>query len=131
MITGIVTEQYDAVIELSLFGSRQQKERFDAVIDTGFNGWLTLPPAMIREFGLRWRRRGLAYLADGSSRFYDIYAAEIFWNRHRIQVDVDECDTTPLIGMRLLDGHDVRIWVGKQGRVEIRRWRNGTEKSRP
>ena len=124
MIIGVVTKQFDAVIGLSLIGSRQQRERCDAVIDTGFNGWLTLPPTMIRDLGLRWRRRGLAYLADGSSSFYDIYAAEILWDRRRIRIDVDECDTTPLIGMRLLDGHDVRLTVRRGGRVEIRRLPN-------
>lgn len=123
MITGIITEQFDAVIRLSILGSRGQKERCDAVIDTGFNGWLTLPPTMIRELGLRWRRRGLAYLADGSSRFYDIYAAEILWDRRRLSVDVDECNTTPLVGMRMLDDHEVRMLVQPDGRVEIRRHR--------
>ena len=128
MMTGIVTDQYEAVIGLSVIGSQKQRERFEAVIDTGYNGWLTLPPAMIRDLGLRWRRRGLADLADGSSRYYDVYAGEVLWDRRRLSIDIDECDTVPLVGMRLLDGHEVRMLVRKQGHVEIRRWK---QKSSP
>ena len=123
MMTGVVTDQYEAVIGLSAIGSQKQRERFEAVIDTGYNGWLTLPPAMIRDLGLRWRRRGLADLADGSSRYYDVYAGECLWDRRLLSIDIDECDTVPLIGMRLLDGHEVRMLVRKQGSVKIRRWR--------
>ncbi|MBT9161314.1 MAG: hypothetical protein AAGB97_09515 [Dehalococcoidia bacterium] len=40
MITGKVTANREAVIELEVVGSNQRKEKVEAVIDTGFNGYL-------------------------------------------------------------------------------------------
>ena len=44
MIEGVVNAAYEAVIRLSLRGPSGQAREIDAVIDTGFNGFLTLPP---------------------------------------------------------------------------------------
>lgn len=66
MIRGVVTEDYDAIVRLVVIGSRGQKERIEAVVDTGFDGWLSLPLSMIRDLELPWFRRGRASLADGS-----------------------------------------------------------------
>ena len=42
MIIGKVTANREAVIELEIIGSNQRKENVEAIIDTGFNGYLTL-----------------------------------------------------------------------------------------
>ena len=44
MIERSVNAAYEAVISLSLRGPSGQAQEIDAVIDTGFNGFLTLPP---------------------------------------------------------------------------------------
>ena len=47
MITGRVMAQREAVVRLVILDMAQQPHNVDAVIDTGFNGFLTLPRAMV------------------------------------------------------------------------------------
>jgi predicted aspartyl protease len=58
MITGVVTPFHQATIRLIVRGPTGQAQEIDAVIDTGFDGALSLPPADIAALSLPWRRRG-------------------------------------------------------------------------
>ena len=89
------------------------------VIDTGFNGWISLPSTLISQLDLPWRRRGRAELADGSGIIFDIYEANVISDSQNSQVSVDEIDATPLIGMSLLDRHELTIQVWPGGSVKI------------
>jgi predicted aspartyl protease len=42
MITGIVNRDFEAIIPLSVYDSDGKIYRQDAIVDTGFNGWLSL-----------------------------------------------------------------------------------------
>jgi predicted aspartyl protease len=57
MITGLVTSFYQATIRLIVRGPTGQAQEVEAVIDTGFDGALSLPSADIAALGLPWRRR--------------------------------------------------------------------------
>ena len=46
MIVGTVRRR-EAVIRLTLRGFRGRQQVIEAVIDSGYTGWLTLPPAVI------------------------------------------------------------------------------------
>jgi len=61
------------------------------VIDTGFNGSFTLPPGLIASLGLPWLCQQQGILADGNVQIFDVYS--------------------PLIGMALLQGCELRIQV--------------------
>lgn len=119
MINGRVTVYREAVISLSVKGSEDQYREIDAVIDTGFNGFLTLPASLIQELGLVWRRRGRAMLADGSESLFDIYEATITWDGRPRRIAVDEVNSDPLIGMSLLYGYELTVQVVDGGRVVI------------
>ena len=119
MITGYVTVYREAVISLSVQGSEGQSREIDAVIDTGFNGFLTLPASLIQELGLVWRRRGRAMLADGSDSLFDIYEAIVTWDDRSRRIAVDEVNSDPLIGMSLLYGYELTVQVIDGGRVVI------------
>ena len=45
MIEGKVNADYEAVIALALHGQAGQARELEVVIDTGYNGFLSLPPA--------------------------------------------------------------------------------------
>ena len=66
MIEGVVNAAYEPVVTLSVQGPSGQSQEIEAVIDTGFTGFLTVTPAMVTELGLRYRSRGWATLADGA-----------------------------------------------------------------
>ena len=119
MINGHVTVYREAVISLSVEGSEGQSKEIDAVIDTGFNGFLTLPASLVQELGLVWRRRGRAMLADGSESLFDIYEATITWDGRPRRIAVDEVNCDPLIGMSLLYGYELTVQVVDGGRVVI------------
>lgn len=66
MITGVVTDDRQAVIHLTVRGPAGQEQVIEAIIDTGFDGWLSLLSSLVAGLDLVWRRRGRALLADGS-----------------------------------------------------------------
>jgi predicted aspartyl protease len=60
MISGLVTGDGQAVIHLTVRGPTGQEQDIEAVIDTGFDGWLSLPSSIIASLNLVWRQRGRA-----------------------------------------------------------------------
>ena len=67
MMTGQVNAYREAVVSLVVRGPANVGREIDAVVDTGFNGFLTLPASLIHELGLVWRRRGRAVVITGGS----------------------------------------------------------------
>ena len=121
MIIGVVNAQTEATIHLPVRAADGREQQMEAILDTGFNGSLTLPPAMIAGLGLRWRTRGLVTLANGTEDYCDIYAATVIWDGRPRNILVEAADTDPIVGMALLYGHDLHIQVVEGGRVVIER----------
>ncbi len=117
MITGVVKSD-EACIRLKVNGTRGEQE-FEAVIDTGYTGALTLPPKWVTALGLKWQSVDRGTLADGSECLIDVYEAAVVWDGRPRRILVDETDTAPLIGMGLLNGYELRIQVRPNGRVTI------------
>ena len=120
MITGVVTPLDQATIHLTVHGPTGLAQEIEAVIDTGFDGALTLPPAHIAALGLPWRRRGRAMLADGKESLFDIYEASVLWDGAPRRVAVDAAAIDPLIGMRLLHGYELTLQEVVGGQVLIK-----------
>jgi clan AA aspartic protease len=119
MIAGTVNADYEAVIRLRVQGPSGLAHEVDAIIDTGFNGFLTLPPALVTALGLARLSRGRALLANGSEELFDIYGVTVLWDGQQRYVEADTVDTSPLVGMSLLDGYDLHIQVADGGQVTI------------
>lgn len=119
MIVGTVTAEGEAVIELAVRGPEGETRQIRAVIDTGFDGWLTLPASLVTAMRLQWRSRGRAMLADGSDSVFDTYEASVVWDGVPRRVSVDEVDVAPLVGMSLLRGYELTIAVVEGGSVIV------------
>ena len=91
----------------------------ETVLDTGFNGALTLPSATILQLGLPWASRASVALADGSIGEFDVYDATVIWDGVPRSITVDVMDTAPLLGMRLLVGYDLRARVLNGGQATL------------
>jgi clan AA aspartic protease len=102
MITGIVNARREAVVRLIIRGTLGQTHEFEAVIDTGFTGFLTLPTSLIHSLGLIWRGQAQAMLGDGNLHQFDVYEARVLWDGQVRVVETGAADMIPLIGMGLL-----------------------------
>jgi clan AA aspartic protease len=120
MIVGIV-QGCEALIRLTIRGSRGREQAIDAVVDSGYTGWLTLSPTVIAALHLRWQTFGRGILADGSASTFDVYQAKVVWDGRLRRVFVDEFDATPLVGMSLLRGYEHKRQVRARGKVTIKR----------
>jgi clan AA aspartic protease len=121
MITGIVNSDFEPIIPLSIRRSDGEVLTQDAIVDTGFNGWLSLPPDLIAELNLRWKRRGRAILGDGSECVFNVYEGVVVWDGVLLTIPVDEADSDPLIGMSLMEGYQLTIQIAEDGHVELRK----------
>jgi clan AA aspartic protease len=119
MIRGVVTADREAIVRLVVRGLAGQEQEVDAVIDTGFDGSLTLPPSLIGRLQLAWRRRGRALLADGSESIFDIHEGNVLWDGRLVRVSIDSAEMAPLIGMSLVEGYKLTVEVRTHGEVTI------------
>ena len=119
MIEGIVNIRYEAVVALTLQGPQGEARDVEAVIDTGYNGFLTLSTVLATELELPFITTGRANLANGEEVEFSIHEVRVLWDGQARHVEVDVTGSTPLIGMRLLDRHNLTIEVEVGGRVNI------------
>ena len=119
MILGTVSAAYEAVISLTVSGPSGQSREVDAVIDTGFTGFLSLPSALATELRLPFLTNESALLADGSLVTFSVHEAMALWDGEPRRVYAHLAETTPLVGMRMLDNHDLSMQVRNGGRVVI------------
>ena len=120
MIEGTVNAHLEAVVTLQLAGAAGQAREIDAVIDTGFDGFLVLPPTLVADLGLTIVGDGEAILADGSEAAFDVYGVSLLWDGQPRYVETGAVGLDPLLGMAMLDGYDLNVQVKRGGRVVIR-----------
>jgi len=119
MITGRVANR-EAIVELEVLGPSQALRRIETVIDTGYNGHITLPPSLISALGLPFAGHRRGRLADGSVTVLDIYLATLIWHGPTREVLVSQAAGTPLLGMGLLQGCRLTVDAFENGDVTIR-----------
>jgi clan AA aspartic protease len=118
MMQGIVNQSCEATLPI-VIKNNATTQLVDTVIDTGFSGFLTLPFDIISELELSWEGRDVATLGDGTSCTFEVYTAIVIWDGQYREIYVNEWETVPLIGMRLLRGYDLRIQTIEGGMVTI------------
>jgi clan AA aspartic protease len=119
MMFGTVNHNCEAIIKIAVGRLGLPKITVDAVIDTGFTSFLSLPLSIITDLGLPWHYRDVGTLGDGSEVIFEIYKAAIIWDGQNQIVDVAASDADPLVGMGLLHGFKLQIEAVEGGRVTI------------
>ncbi len=119
MIAGTVDASYGAMISLRLSGPTGMPIVIEALIDTGFTGYLTVTPEIATELRLPHLSSAQALIADGSLTAFPVFGVTVDWDGQPVAVEAEGADTTPLVGMRLLDGYRLRLDVHLGGRVTM------------
>lgn len=120
MITGVVNADLEAVVRLRLRGPNGQQRDISAIVDTGFNGFLTLPPGLVRRLALPRIARARAMVAHGREEILDICRVAILWDGNPRLIEATSMRNAALIGMGLLQDHELLIQVEEGGKVFIK-----------
>jgi clan AA aspartic protease len=119
MMQGFVNQNCEAIIRVAVGRADSSKQMVEALIDTGFTGFLSLPLSAIAGLGLPWHFRDLGTLGDGSEVVFEMYKATVIWDGQTQIVDVAASEADPLVGMSLLYGFKVQIEAIEGGLVTI------------
>ena len=119
MIQGVVNAANEAVVSLTLQGAEGRTQEIEAVVDTGYTGFLTLPPMLVNELGLPFAYVGRAFLANDDQVEFNVHNVTLLWDGEPRDIEADATGSTPLVGMLLLDGHSLNIEVESGGKVVI------------
>ena len=121
MITGEIASTREIVVPLILICVDGDEQSLHAVIDTGFDSFLSLPPHIVASLSLRQVGVVHVTLGDGSEAALPKYRVRIVWDGQERNVPVYEAEGDPLIGMMLLYGFDFHVHVVDGGMVALNR----------
>jgi predicted aspartyl protease len=88
VISGVVNAGLEAIIPLDVIDASGQPYRINAIIDTGFTGFPTLPPSMIATLGQPFLGRQQVILGNGSVDLLDVYRGTVRWDGQDRPVEV-------------------------------------------
>ena len=117
MILGIVRDHL-ARVPLTLPGATEDIT-IEFILDTGFDGDLTLPANLLRQLDAQPLFLSLRALGDGSLVECPVYQIEMKWNEEVRSVDILALEHNPLLGTMLLDGCHIEIDLTENGEVVI------------
>ncbi|MGB6296900.1 MAG: clan AA aspartic protease [Rivularia sp. (in: cyanobacteria)] len=118
MIYGRISES-KATIPVIFRLPSQPDFSIDFVIDTGFNGYLTLPPQAVNAMNLPLYSSISARLADGSETVLSVHLATIIWDDVEKVVPVLASGYKPLLGVALMEGYHLEIDFEENGLVSL------------
>jgi clan AA aspartic protease len=108
-----------ARIKIILCPPERADVEIDCVIDTGFEGALTLPPDIVAALGLPYVTRISANLANDMNVMTRIHQATIIWHGIEREVAVLAMGRRPLIGTALIEDYHLSVDFYEGGSVVI------------
>jgi clan AA aspartic protease len=119
MMPGFVNQNCEAMMPIVIGRDNKPTQMIDALVDTGFTGFLSLPSSMIESLGLPWIFSDAVTLGDGSEVIFQMYRATVIWDGQFKVVDVAASESEPLLGISLLYGFKLQVEVIERGTVTI------------
>lgn len=118
MIHGTVVG-LQARINVILRPPERSDVEIECVVDTGFEGALTLPPDVVAALKLPYLTRINANLADDSSLMTRLHLATIIWHGVEREVIVLAMGRRPLMGTALIEDYHLSVDFCEGGSVII------------
>lgn len=119
MIRGQVSARREAFVPVRVRGLGDKVMEFQALVDTGFTGSLSLPPEAVAELELPYITMRPFRLAGEIEAEYPEHAAIVEWDGRDRGMTAIASDGPPTIGMALLYGFRLLIDVVDGGEVTI------------
>jgi clan AA aspartic protease len=119
VIHGIVNANLEATIRLHVADPNGHRQEITAIIDTGYNGALSLPYATVTALALLSSASRIVTLGDASQRVLDFYTANIHWEAQVRRIRVLCVEGSPLIGTMLLQGYKLEADFTVGGTVTL------------
>jgi clan AA aspartic protease len=119
MIRGHVNAAKQPVIPLQLLGPNRQSREVEALVDTGFDGLLAVPPDIVAALQLPYGMTRSYELGDGGKVEFDLHRITILWDSREVEVEAVVTTGGVLVGMSLLRGFQLFVDVVEGGEVLI------------
>lgn len=120
MIEAATEDGLEATLAVTVINpSRGREARVETVVDTGFTGYLTLRPETVELLRLPIIGSAESILADGSIAVEEVCLAVVLWHGAEKPIRALVADATPLLGMSLLRGSELRVEARDDGAVSV------------
>jgi len=121
MKVGTVDASGDALVPLTVErrGSEGRQHDVAALLDTGFNGFLALPPTSIEDLNLEQVGREQYMTASGEMHVTGVYEAVVIFGERQLVVDEIVEAAEPLMGVGFLWGVKVCLGYREGGEVTL------------
>jgi clan AA aspartic protease len=119
MIRGHVDQRLQARVVIEILSADGRTVPVDAIIDTGFSGFLTLSAGQLSSLALQELGAREARLGDGELVVFRTFLATVRWHDRQRTITVLQSDAGALIGMALLRGDRLTVDVLPAGAVSI------------
>lgn len=118
-MTGQVTSERRILMRLMVSGRGNVGVQMTAMLDTGFSGALTLPPALVTLLDLPLQTTMPVTLANGVRVALRIFEADVLWDGQHRAVLVHKSDNVPRVGLGLLYGSRVCVDILDGGELRV------------
>jgi clan AA aspartic protease len=118
MITGKFIDK-KIILPVRLLLSPDTILSIEFVVDTGFNGYLTLPVGAVGAMNLPLFSTTITILADGTHAEIPTHVATIDWHERELLVPVLAMGNKPLLGIGLLDRCHLVVEFNENGSIEL------------
>ena len=119
MISGAVWPNRRAIVSVELLAADGQFQPFNFVLDTGFDGDLSLPAQTLHGLAAAAEIERVIELAAGSRTTTPTWSATALWEGESRTVLIMESTGEPLLGMNLLWQSRITLEARAYGPMEI------------